>query len=84
VPATNAWDGAPHKTTEIIDLDGTHEKNGFLLTSWLGLKETAYRKATSAERTALSSGGATIIVVLGNDVDFDTLIQSPTTSIPGG
>lgn len=83
VPPVNAWDGAPHATTEIIDLDGTHEKNGYLLANWLGLKDTAYRKATAAERAAIGSSAA-VIVVLGNDVDFDTLIQSPTTSVPGG
>lgn len=83
VPAANVWDGASHAKTEIIDIDGTHEKNGYLLANWLGLKDTAYRKATAAERNALD-GGATIIVVLGSDVDFDTLIQSPTTSVPGG
>ena len=84
VPPSNAWDGASHTRTEIIDLDGTHEKNGYLLANWLGLKDAAYRKATTAEKTGLATGGATIIVVLGNDIDFDTLIKSPTTSVPGG
>jgi hypothetical protein len=42
------------------------------------------RDATAAEKTALASNPAEIVVVLGADVDFEQLIQSPTTSVPGG
>lgn len=79
----NVFDGAPHTKSEIIDLDGTHEKNGYLLASWLKIPETRYRKATPAERAAIT-GGASIVVILGSDTNFAQLIQSPTTSVPGG
>mgnify|MGYP001597923582 FL=1 len=82
--AANVFDGAAHVKSEIIDLDGTHEKNGYLLASWLKIPDSGYRKATPAERTAMSSSGASIVVVLGSDTNFDQSIQSPTTSVPGG
>ncbi len=80
----NVFDGASHATSEIIDLDGTHEKNGYLLASWLKIPDSGYRKATAAERATMSAGGASIVVILGSDTNFEQLIQSPTTSVPGG
>ena len=79
----NVFDGASHTKSEIIDLDGTHEKNGYLLASWLKIPESRYRMATPAERAEIT-GGASIVVILGSDTNFEQLIQSPTTSVPGG
>ena len=42
------------------------------------------RRATEAEIAALTGVDADIIVILGADVDFDELIQSPTTTTPDG
>lgn len=80
----NVFDGASHTRSEIIDLDGTHEKNGYLLASWLKIPDSGYRKATASEQAAMSASGASIVVILGSDTDFAQLIQSPTTSTPGG
>lgn len=81
---TNVFDGASHTKSEVIDLDGTHEKNGYLLASWLKIPDSGYRRATSAERATMTTSGASIVVVLGSDTNFEQLIQSPTTSVPGG
>ncbi len=80
----NVFDGASHAKSEVIDLDGTHEKNGFLLANWLNLPDSSYRKATADESAAMSASGASIVVILGSDTNFEQLIQSPTTSVPGG
>lgn len=86
VNPANVYDGASHSKSEVIDIDGTHEKNGYLLTSWLGLPDSAYRKATPSEQAALAQSDAKIVVILGSDdaSSFDQLIQSPTTVVPGG
>jgi LCP family protein required for cell wall assembly len=80
----NAFDGAPHDVSEIIDIDGKHRQNAYLLAKWLDIPVDQVRDATAAEAEALVDSDAAIIVILGEDVDFDTLIQSPTTSVPGG
>ena len=80
----NVFDGASHTKSEVIDLDGTHEKNGYLLATWLGIPDSSYRKATSSEQTAMTASGTSLVVILGSDTNFQQLIQSPTTSVPGG
>lgn len=82
--ASNAGDGFAHARTEIIDLDGSNRRNAFLLATWLQIPAERVRDATAEEQGYLSVGGAKIVIVLGTDDDFDTLIQSPTTSTPGG
>jgi hypothetical protein len=32
----------------------------------------------------MSGDAADIVVVLGSDIDVDHLLESPTTSVPGG
>lgn len=84
---TNVFDGQPHKRSEILDLDGTHEKNAYLLADWLHIPVSSYRTATSVEKTAITSGAgptAALVIILGGDVNFDEQITSPTTSVPGG
>ena len=80
----NVFDGAPHTESEIIDVDGTHERNAYLLAKWLGIEASAYRKATTDEASQMETSNADIVIILGADVDFDALIQSPTTTTPGG
>jgi hypothetical protein len=80
----NAFDGASHEMSEIIDIDGTNRRNAYLLAKWLDIPVDQVRDATAAEAEALADSNASIVVILGDDVDFDTLIQSPTTSVPGG
>jgi hypothetical protein len=41
------------------------------------------RNATPAEKAAMT-GNPDIVVILGGDVDYGQLIQSPTTSVPAG
>lgn len=80
----NVFDEQSHDLTEIIDLDGTHERNAFLIASYLDIDPARVRPATESERSAMADANAEIVVILGTDVDFDTLIQSPTTTTPGG
>lgn len=71
--ASNVFDGVPHETSEIIDIDGTHEKNTSLLSLWLGIPLESRRTATADERAAMEASGATILVILGTDQDFTSL-----------
>ena len=80
----NALDDAPHAKSEIIDVDGANQRNGYLIAKMLGMSVDNYRKATAAEKAMLSANGTAIVVVLGTDKDYDQLIQSPATSTPGG
>ena len=82
--SANVYDGELHDVSEIIDLTGTFEQSRFQLARWLGIDPTNARTATEAEIAALNGVEADIIVILGADVDFDDLIQSPTTTTPGG
>jgi LCP family protein required for cell wall assembly len=82
--SANAYDDQLHDVSEIIDLTGTFEKNRLQLARWLGIPPDRARLATDAEAAALNGVEADIIVILGTDVDFDDLIQSPTTTTPGG
>lgn len=82
--SANVFDGLAHEETEIIDVDGTHERNGFLLAKYLGLDPARVRVATATEKAQLEGSPAAIVVVLGADFDLDSLIQSPTTTTPDG
>ena len=79
----NAFDGQTHAESEILDLTGTSQATALQIAGWLEIPPEQVRVATADERAAIS-GDARIVVVLGNDADFATLIKSPTTSIPGG
>ncbi len=80
----NVFDGESHDISEVIDLDGTHERNGRLLAKWLNIADERYRPATEAERATMQDADADIVIILGADIDFGALIQSPTTITPGG
>jgi LCP family protein required for cell wall assembly len=82
--ATNAGDGQTHERSEIIDIDGTHEKNAFLLSDWLGIPLSNVRNATDDERAAMEAAGTAIIVILGTDEDFSGLIQAASGDTTGG
>jgi LCP family protein required for cell wall assembly len=80
----DAYDGAEHDTSVVLDLSDTHERRRLQLASMLGIDPANARAATATELTEIGAVDAEIIVVLGSDVDYDTLIQSPTTTTPGG
>jgi len=75
---SNVFDSAAHTTSEIIDL-GDNKRNAFLLAKWLNIDAARVRAPTDAERASLSGADADIVVVLGGDIDFDALIEAPTT-----
>lgn len=82
--AANVFDGASHNVSEILDLNGESRQQAYLLAKWLDLPAASVRDATADERAALEGTNADVVIILGNDVDFDRLIQSPTTSVAGG
>jgi LCP family protein required for cell wall assembly len=81
---SNALDDTVHAKSEIIDVDGANQRNGYLIAKMLGIPVENYRKATASEKAALSANGTAIVIILGTDKDYDQMIQSPTTSTPGG
>jgi LCP family protein required for cell wall assembly len=82
--AADAYDEQLHEVSEIIDLSGSFEHSRLQLAEWLSIDPMRARTATADEIAALNGVEADIIVILGSDVDFDDLIQSPTTTTPGG
>ncbi len=80
----NVFDGLPHDVSVILDLEGTNEASRFALAGMLGIDPGNARAATDAERTEIGDVAAEIIIILGSDVDFEKLIQSPITTTPGG
>jgi polyisoprenyl-teichoic acid--peptidoglycan teichoic acid transferase len=80
----NAPDGTDHAQTEIIDLNGNNRQNAYLLANWLQIPPEQVRDGTADEKVALSADNVDIIVVLGADIDANHLLESPTTSVPGG
>ncbi len=82
--AANVFDGQSHSVSAILDVTGTHRQNAYLIAKWLSIPPAQVRDASASERTAMSGNPAEIVVVLGSDVDYGRLIESPTTSTPGG
>lgn len=82
--AANVFDGAQHAKSEIIDVKGTNRRNAYLLANWLQIDPSQVRDATDAERAAMAANPAEIVVIIGADLDVGRLIESPTTSVPGG
>jgi LCP family protein required for cell wall assembly len=79
----NAYDGAEHTQSVIIDMSGDNSRSAVQIANWLNIDPSRIRKATAAEKQAIT-GDPAIVVLLGKDGNFGTLIQSPTTSTPGG
>ena len=79
----NAFDGAKHAQSEIIDVSGSNTAAATEIAGWLNIPASRIRTATASERSTIGSGPA-IVVVLGTDGNFGELIQSPTTSVSGG
>lgn len=85
ITLNNVFDGQPHQRSEILDLDGTrNDRTAYLIADWLGIPTSAYREATATEKEKLAGSGASLVVILADDVDFEQQIQSPTTTTPGG
>ncbi|MDP9236201.1 MAG: LCP family protein [Chloroflexota bacterium] len=82
--AANVFDGASHDQSLILDVGGTHRNNAYLIADWLKIPVANVRDASAAEKTALAGNPAEIVIVVGSDLDFSQLIQSPMTSVPGG
>jgi hypothetical protein len=80
----NAYDGVAHDTSVVLDLTDQHERSRLQLAAMLGIEPQNARPATAAELSAIGVVEADIVIVLGSDVDYGTLIQSPTTTTPGG
>ena len=83
VNVTNVPDGLTHTRSEVIDIDGTHDRTGYLIAGWLGIDVTYYRPATEAEAAAMATSNASLVIVLGTDVDFSGLTDA-TTGETGG
>ena len=81
--ADNVFDGEVHAQSEILDVGGDNLRNAYLLADWLKIPVAQVRNATPDERAAMT-GSPDIVVILGSDVDYGQLIQSPTTSVPSG
>jgi len=79
----NVFDGETHVSSAIIDINGTHQGNGFLLARYLGLDPARVRAASPEEKAALSGVNADIVIVLGTDFDLNS-VQSPETRTAGG
>ena len=82
--AANVYDGQTHSVSEIIDVSGKNHNNAYILANWLNIPMSQVRDATAAEKAAIASNPAEIVVVLGKDVDYTQLTTSPTTDTPGG
>ncbi len=80
----NVYDGLPHSKSEIIDVRGSNRQNAYIIADWLKIPTSRVRDATADEKAVMEANPAEIVVVLGSDLDFDQLITSPTTSVPGG
>jgi LCP family protein required for cell wall assembly len=76
VNVTNVPDGLTHTRSEIIDIDGTHDRAAYNIADWLGIDPINYRPATATEASAMAESNASIIVVLGTDVDYSGLTSS--------
>jgi LCP family protein required for cell wall assembly len=80
----DAYDGGEHDVSLVLDLTDTHERRRLELASLLGIEPQNARAATAVELQELGAVDADIVVILGSDVDYGNLIQSPTTTTPGG
>jgi hypothetical protein len=82
--AANAGDELTHEISEIIDLDGTHEQQRLLLQKWLDVDLANVRAATADDASLYAGIDADILVILGTDVDYDSLIESSSTGTTDG
>jgi LCP family protein required for cell wall assembly len=82
--AANTGDSLTHEISEIIDLDGTHEQQRLLLSKWLDVDLDNVRPGTADDATVYAGVDADILIILGTDVDYDTLIESDSTGTTDG
>jgi hypothetical protein len=80
---TNTPDGLVHDVSEIIDYDGTHERNTFLIAEWLGISTENVRVATEDEKAQMAATNAAIVIVLGTDWDASVLNEGETDAGTG-
>jgi LCP family protein required for cell wall assembly len=83
INTTNTPDGLVHEMSEIIDFDGSHERNAFLIAQWLRIPVEAVRPATDAERELMSQTNAAIVVVIGTDWDSSVLTDADADATGG-
>ena len=81
--ATDVPDAVPRPRSEVIDVDGSHAANTRTIAAWLKIPETQVRNATPDEAASLKHGEA-ILLVLGDDVDFNGLLNAAANSDDGG
>ena len=79
--AADAFDGRAHATSEIVDIDGTHQQGAYLAASRLGIPAAQVRSATTTEKDVLNRGGAQLLILLGTDLNFTKLTAA---SVPTG
>ena len=82
--AANTTDGIAHGESLIIDIDGSHEQNRLLLARWLDIDLDNVRAATTDEAATFAGMNADILIILGTDVDYDSLIDAETGTTEGG
>lgn len=71
----NATDGLSHSRTEIIALDGRMEA-ATRIAEWLGLDSSHVRAATAGDEVTPSNPGASIVVILGTDLDTTRFVEA--------
>jgi hypothetical protein len=71
----NATDGLSHTRTEIIALDGRLEA-ATRIAEWLGLDASHVRAATAGDEVTPSNPGASIVVILGTDLDTTRFVEA--------
>jgi polyisoprenyl-teichoic acid--peptidoglycan teichoic acid transferase len=81
--AANTIDGSIHATSEIIDIDGTNDRRAYEIARWLDIQVDHVRTATPDERQFMEANGLELIVVLGSDEDFVSLVASSMANTGG-
>ncbi|MBF6599112.1 MAG: LCP family protein [Dehalococcoidia bacterium] len=79
----NAFDGASHSQSEILDISGNNQANAEMIANWLKIPISRVRPATATERAKIT-GGAEVVVLLGTDGNFGALTQSAASPSAGG
>lgn len=75
VVTSNATDGLSHSRTEIIALDGRLEA-ATRIAEWLGLDGSHVRAATPGDELTPASPDASIVVILGTDLDATRFVEA--------
>ncbi|HEY7802777.1 MAG TPA: LCP family protein [Dehalococcoidia bacterium] len=80
----NAFDGSSaHGQSEILDVGGDNQANAEMIANWLKIPIARVRAATASEKSKIT-GNPQVVVLLGTDDNFGSLIQSAATANAGG